>query len=217
MGASKNFCKFFRQSKIFGRHRGEWALRDVTINREGPNEGGSLRKLNLEGFGLVPSEGIAVLSYRNITLHRKNIYFWEIPEENDLLEFSLLPLTRPIDSPPKTPVAQKIRNKRWLLANSAKNRYHFSIKWCDYSLVSVNKHRFFFSISFVRMSYKIIWLKTDLYRKTHWKMKAERLKLVFSKRCASKICGGSVTIRLNLDSVTLKTSSASFCETACEG
>ena len=34
--------------------------------------------------------------------------------------------------------------------------------------------------------------KHDIDIKTHWKIKSGRAKLVFSKRCASKIWGGSV-------------------------
>ena len=45
-------------------------------------------------------------------------------------------------------------------------------------MVSVKKHRFFFfSISFVRISYKTIWLKTWSWYKTHWKMKSGRAKI----------------------------------------
>ena len=32
---------------------------------------------------------------------------------------------------PHTLVAQKIADQRWLIANSAKNKYFFYIKWCD--------------------------------------------------------------------------------------
>ena len=55
-----------------------------------------------------------------------------------------LTFTRPIGLPPHAPVAQKIADQRWLIANSVKNRYlFFYIKWCDERLVSVSKHRFF--------------------------------------------------------------------------
>ena len=89
----------------------------------------------------------------------------------------LLTLTRPIGLPPNTPVAQKIADKRWLAISN------------DVIKGSVNKHRFFSSISFILIiSYMTIWLKTDLDIKTHWQMKG--LKLVFFKRCASKNGGG---------------------------
>ena len=41
----------------------------------------------------------------------------------DRLSKSGLTLTRPSGLPPHTPVVQKIADKRWLIANSAKNRY----------------------------------------------------------------------------------------------
>ena len=42
-----------------------------------------------------------------------------------LATFYKLNLTHPIGLPPHAPVAQKIANQRWLIANSAKNRYIF--------------------------------------------------------------------------------------------
>ena len=66
---------------------------------------------------------------------------------------------------------------------------------------------FFSSISFVRVSYKTIWLKHDLNIKTTEKWNLEGLKSVFSKRCASKIWGEVSEVRLKkLDSFTLETS-----------
>ena len=40
-------------------------------------------------------------------------------------------LTSPIGLPPHAPVLQKSADQRWLIANSAKNRHLFYIKWCD--------------------------------------------------------------------------------------
>ena len=57
---------------------------------------------------------------------------------------------------------------------------------------------FFSSISFVLISYKTIWPKTWSWYKTHWKWNLEELKLVFSKRCVSKIWGGSVRSGLKI-------------------
>ena len=94
--------------------------------------------------------------------------------KNLVFNFFILTLTHPIGLPSHTPVAQKIADQRWLKANSAKNRYLFNIEWSDYRLVSVNKN-IFSLISFVRISYKTIWLKTDLDIKTHWKVKAGRV------------------------------------------
>ena len=51
---------------------------------------------------------------------------------------------------------------------------------------------FFSSISFVRISYKTIWLKTNLYIKTHWKIKAERAPIsIFQKMRIKNLRGVS--------------------------
>ena len=42
--------------------------------------------------------------------------------------YFLLTLTRPIGLPPYSPVAQKIADKRWLIANSGNHRYVFYVK-----------------------------------------------------------------------------------------
>ena len=44
---------------------------------------------------------------------------------SDIIAALYLTLTRPISLPPHTPVAQKIADKRWLIANSAKNMHLF--------------------------------------------------------------------------------------------
>ena len=79
-----------------------------------------------------------------------------MPKKSDRLT-----LSRPIGLLPHAPVAHKITEQRWILANSAKkNRCIFIsnhvIKgwWMWICIV------FFSSISFVRISYKAIWLKT---------------------------------------------------------
>ena len=75
-----------------------------------------------------------------------------------------LTLTHPIGLPPHASVAQKIADQRWLIANSAKIG------------------TIFFYISFVRVSYKIIWLKTWSCYKNPLKMKARRAQiLIFQK------------------------------------
>ena len=59
-------------------------------------------------------------------------------------------------------------------------------------MVSLNKDRLFFSsISFVRISYKTIWLKTWSWYKTHWKWNLEGLKSLFSKIMRIKNLRGS--------------------------
>ena len=57
-------------------------------------------------------------------------------------QFLSLTLTLPVGLPPHAPDAQKIADQRWLIANSAKNRLLFYIKWCDWRLVIVNKDIF---------------------------------------------------------------------------
>ena len=88
----------------------------------------------------------------------------------------------------------------------------------------MNKHRFFFnSISFVRISYKTIWLRNDLDIKPTENRNLEGLKLVFSKRCASKIWWGVSEVRLKKYSNPSPwkrrktTSSAVFCATGAWG
>ena len=88
----------------------------------------------------------------------------------------------------------------------------------------MNKHHFFSSISFVRISYKTIWLKTwSWYKKPTEKWKLERLRLVFSKRRASKIWGRISDVRFKKNSTPSpwkrrKTSqSAIFCTTGVWG
>ena len=100
-----------------------------------------------------------------------------------------LTLKRSIGLPPDTPVAQKIADQRWHIANSAKiSTFLYKMMWLVFiRLVSVNKHLFFSSISLIRISYKSIWLKICSWYKLNEKWNLEGLKLVFSKRCASKI------------------------------
>ena len=87
-------------------------------------------------------------------------------------------------------------------------------------LVWINIVFFFFSISFVRKSYKTIWLKTWSWYKTQWNL--EGLKSIFSKRCASKSERGQWgPIKKNSTPSPWKrrktTSSAIFCATSAWG
>ena len=91
--------------------------------------------------------------------------------KNLILILTKLTLTRPIGLPPHAPVARKIADQRWIIANSAKNRCLFYIKWCDHMWLT---SLFFSPISNLRISYKIIWLKTWSCYETHWKMKSGR-------------------------------------------
>ena len=88
----------------------------------------------------------------------------------------------------------------------------------------MNKHRFFSSISFVRINYKTISLKTWSWIKNPLKKwKPEGRKLVFSKRCASKIWEGGGQLGHLKNSTPSPwncqktTSSAVFCATGVWG
>ena len=87
------------------------------------------------------------------------------------------------------------------------------MKVCYWRLVSVNKHRFFCPISFVRLSYKTIWLTAWSWYKNQW---------YFPKDAHKKSEGGSVRSDLKkLDSFTLETSKnhliRNFCATGAWG
>ena len=70
-------------------------------------------------------------------------------------------------------------------------------------MVSVNKHRFSVSISFVRISYTTIWLKNDLDIKTTENESWKSLNWYFPKDAHQKSEGESVRSDLRkLDSVT---------------
>ena len=89
-------------------------------------------------------------------------------------------------------------------------------------MVSVNKHSFFSSILFVRISYKTIWVKKWSWYKTHWKMNAGRAKIGIFQKMRIKNLRWSVRSDLKkLDFSTLGTSkstlSATFCATGVWG
>ena len=92
-------------------------------------------------------------------------------------------------------------------------------------MVSANKHRFFSSISFVRISYKTIWLKTCPWYKTHWKMKSGRGWIcIFERMRIKNLRGGGGQlgpIRKNSTPSPWKlrktTSSAFFCASGALG
>ena len=107
-------------------------------------------------------KSIDLNSCQHITVNSQN---------NDI--FVRLTLTRPIGLPPHAPLRRKVRISADLSLIWQKIGT-FYIKWCNQRLVSVNNHRFFSSISFVRISYKTIWLKTWSWYKNHWKMKSGR-------------------------------------------
>ena len=48
---------------------------------------------------------------------------WVEKFQYDIIFFETLTVTRPISLPPPATVAQKIADQRWLIANSAKNKY----------------------------------------------------------------------------------------------
>ena len=90
--------------------------------------------------------------------------------------------------------------------------------------MSVNKRRFISSISFVRISYKIIWLKTWSWYKNPLKNASWKgLKIVSSRRCASKIWMGVSEVRFKKNSTPSPwkyrktTTSALFCATGAWG
>ena len=69
------------------------------------------------------------------------------------------------------------------------------------------KHRSFSSISFFRISYKIIWLKTWSWYKNPLKNESWKgLNWYFSKDAHQESEGGSVRFKKKLDSFTLETS-----------
>ena len=88
-----------------------------------------------------PRENRMLMKARSSTacIKRKSLPLWLIEaKRKEILSYSLknklqddsLNLTRPIRLAPHAPVAQKIADQRWLIANSAK-KVLFDIKWCD--------------------------------------------------------------------------------------
>ena len=82
---------------------------------------------------------------------------------------------------------------------------------------------FFSSISFVRISYETIWLKTWSWYKTYWKMKAGRAQIGIFQKMRIKNRWGASEVRFKKNSTSSPwkgrktTSSATFCATGVWG
>ena len=92
---------------------------------------------------------------------------WDWKEKNDVFshwsgfnQIILYQKVLTIGLFPHAPVAQKIADQRWLIANSAKIKYLFIYNDVTKGWLVWINIVFIISISFVRISYKTIWIKT---------------------------------------------------------